>query len=68
MLQCNLERTRRSIARCGKPLLLHRFFSALSFSQVMLGGGHINADMQQFLEKDKKALTAAVESFWAPFF
>ena len=23
--------------------------------QVMLGGGHINADMQQFLEKDKKA-------------
>ena len=21
----------------------------------MLGGGHINADMQQFLEKDKKA-------------
>lgn len=24
-------------------------------SQVMLGGGHINADMQQFLENDKKA-------------
>ena len=23
--------------------------------QVMLGGGHINADMQQFLENDKKA-------------
>eukprot|EP00931_Biecheleriopsis_adriatica_P081642 TRINITY_DN54_c0_g1_i2.p1 TRINITY_DN54_c0_g1~~TRINITY_DN54_c0_g1_i2.p1 ORF type:complete len:770 (+),score=180.35 TRINITY_DN54_c0_g1_i2:78-2312(+) len=26
------------------------------YREVMLGGGHINADMQQFLEKDKKVL------------
>mmetsp|Transcript_33036 Transcript_33036/g.98182 ORF Transcript_33036/g.98182 Transcript_33036/m.98182 type:complete len:749 (+) Transcript_33036:71-2317(+) len=26
------------------------------YREVMLGGGHINADMQQFLEKDRKVL------------
>merc|ERR1719502_2045428 len=26
------------------------------YREMMLGGGHINADMQQFLEKDKKVL------------
>ncbi|CAE8640930.1 unnamed protein product [Polarella glacialis] len=26
------------------------------YREVMLGGGHINSDMQQFLEKDKKVL------------
>ena len=26
------------------------------YSEVMLGGGHINADMQQFLEMDRKVL------------
>ena len=30
----------------------------------MLGGGHINADMQQFLEKDKKAGTTGWKLCW----
>lgn len=34
---------------CSRPKIL------MSSCQVMLGGGHINADMQQFLENDKKA-------------
>ena len=31
-------------------------------AQVMLGGGHINADMQQFLENDKKVAVAVAET------
>lgn len=31
-------------------------------TQVMLGGGHINADMQQFLENDKKVSGLAASS------
>ena len=36
------------------------FFGAeLCSLQIMLGGGHINSDMQQFLENDKKAFPGA---------
>ena len=39
---------------------------------MMLGGGHINADMQQFMENDRKApplagFSAAAEAFHPPF-
>eukprot|EP00913_Durusdinium_trenchii_P034056 g31878.t1 len=36
------------------------------YREVMLGGGHINADMQQFLENDKKVLRfyAVMDDAW----
>merc|ERR550514_2054626 len=47
----SMTREALKVKSAGQPRTYEKIYR-----EVMLGGGHINADMQQFLENDKKVL------------